>query len=448
MKRTPLAPLAPRPVRFVLRVATCAVLAPAVLGQLPAELESLRRTVSGRIECTPEALRLPDGRTVADRQPVARALELAAPACRIVLAAGDYPQLGIGFDNRQWWNARGAGGSELAPVVVDGQGMARFVPNGASDTIGINGGVASGHVHFENLTIEAGIRAGVLFYERPPGQAHDGYHFYDCKITGLYDHALQRGPHESKWGVLGHALSDFVYAGRTGRAVVEDIQHEHAFYLQNPRGDIRIEDVDAQRLGRTFVQITARKAQGPPGRGLITIRGNRVSDIGLGPYDGHKGGSAFTFAGRLNHCTIQVTGNRYRAGFDPYLAKLKPPGQNYGTGALVAWDGGEGEPNGALLLEDNDFEFAPGTGDRDVVSIGACTKVVVGSGNRFVSGGSAPALALDPLRPGGSLKSLPNGSVVLERGSTFEGGVTERGRELDAAELEARYARDEPEALR
>ncbi len=420
---------------FVLGPLLVAALAPRGFAQLPAELESLRKSVPGTIECSPQGLRLPDGRELADPFPLARALELAAPGCVIRLGAGEYGQLGIGFESRQAWNAKGAGGTPDSPVIVQASDQARIVPRGASDTIGVHGVVASGYIRFKNLKIEAGGRAGVLFYERPEGEAHRGYEFHDCIIDGGWDHAAKSGPHESKWGVLGHALADFVFAGVEGRAVVEDIRHEHAFYLQNPRGDLTIENVDGHRLGRTFLQVTAREKQGPPGRGLITVRGCRVSDIGLGEWDNYKGGSAFTFAGRLPHCTILVENNTYRAGFDKYLAQLKPRGGNYGTGALVAWDGTEKIGNGALVLIGNDFEFAPGCGDRSVVKIGACETVRIGPGNRFVSGSSFPALDVDPAKPGGGLENLPNGNVMLETGSTFEGGVHRNGKPQSKADL-------------
>lgn len=420
--------------------------APSGQAQLPLELDSERRSIQGTIECSPEALRLPDGREWADRYPLARALELAAPGCVIRLRPGQYGQLGIGFDSRQDWNAKGAGGVAGNPVIVDGFNQAQLVPGGASDTIGVHGGVESGHIRFQNLQIEAGTRAGVLFYERPPEQAHRGYEFHDCTIDGKWDHATKSGPHDSKWGVLGHALADFVFAGVRGRAVVKNIRHEHAFYLQNPRGDLTIENVDGHQVGRTFLQITARESQGPAGRGLITVRGCEVADIGLSDWDNHKGGSAFTFAGRLPHCTIVVSGNTYRAGFNSKLTHLKPPGRSYGTGALVAWDGTEKIGNGALVLQDNDFEFAESCGDRPVVKIGACEIVRIGPGNRFVSGSSFPALDVDPTRPGSSeLEYLPNAAVTLLAGNTFEGGVRRRGEELSDSDLAEWIAKAEQE---
>ena len=108
-------------------------------------------------------------------------------------------------------------------------------------------------------------------------------------------------------------MKDFEFRGQSRKARVENIQQEHAFYIQNAQGPILIENVQAKRLGRTFCQFTARAKDGPVGKGSITVRNCDVSDIGLFKDDNHKGGSAFTFAGRLTG-DILVEGNRYRAG--------------------------------------------------------------------------------------------------------------------------------------
>lgn len=423
-----------------LRLLLCALLfllfpGPSLGAQLPPDLEAERGRLAGMLSVRPGVLELPGGRLLQDRQPIARALELAAPGALILVGAGRYPRLGIGFSGNAWWNARTSGGTESAPIRVVGETGVRLVCDEPGDTLAVNQQVENGWIQFESIEFEAGERAGIIFYQGPADKPHRGYHFYDCTIDGLWEHATDSGPHSSKWGVLGHNLADFVFAGRRGRAVVQRIRHEHGFYLQNPLGDLTLERIDAKQLGRTFVQITARENSGPPGRGAILIRDCAVSDVGLAAGDGFKGGSAFTFAGRLTENTIRVERCTYRAGFELSLRRLTSPGQPYGTGALVAWDGGEKLANGALTLSGNRFEFAPGCGDRPVVSIAACGQVTLEGGNQFLSGGDYPCLALDPLTPTGELKNLPNGPVRIAAGNHFQGRIERRGLPLDPATL-------------
>jgi hypothetical protein len=420
---------------LLLPLTLCLPAAGRTWAQLPPDLEAERGRMSGPLSVRPGLLELPGGRTLQDRQPIARALELAAPGALILVGAGRYPRLGIGFSGNAWWNARTSGGTEITPIRVVGESGVRLVCDEPGDTLAVNQQIENGWIQFESIEFEAGERAGIIFYQGPADKPHRGYHFYDCTIDGLWEHATDSGPHSSKWGVLGHNLADFVFAGRRGRAVVQRIRHEHGFYLQNPQGDLTLERIDAKELGRTFVQITARENSGPPGRGAIVIRDCNVSDVGLAVGDGYKGGSAFTFAGRLAENTIRVERCTYRAGFDVHLRRLTSPGQPYGTGALVAWDGSEKLANGSLTLSGNRFEFAPGCGDRPVVSIGACGQVLIEGGNQFLAGGDYPALALDPLTATGELKNLPNGPVRIAAGNSFQGRVEKRGLPIDPSSL-------------
>ena len=277
-------------------------------------------------------------------------------------------------------------------------------------TISINQEIRNGHFVFRNLEIEPGERAGIFFFILRKNQVHEGFHFEDVDIIGSWDHLTRRGK-KSKWGVWGHSLRDFQYRGVTRKPIIEKIRLEHAFYLQNLKGDVLIERVRGRRLGRTFCQFTAREKDGAPGVGSITVRECEVEDTGLSEWDGHKGGSTFTIAGRITG-PVLFEGNTYRAGFHPELRRLTRKNAPYSSGALVLWDGGEKVPNGRVTLRDNDFEFAPGCGDRPVVSVGGCREVLIVGKNRFVSGGPYPALSIDPTRgskPGGKLVNIPNG---------------------------------------
>ena len=384
------------------------------------------------ILCSPEAIQLQGKPQQPRRHAIAEALEAARPGTAVLVAPGDYPPLRIGFDNRAPDNARTPGGRPGAPIIVQARGGARIL-GGNGDAIAISQELPNGYITFRDIEIRPGARSGVMFFQQKGGGEHRGYRFEDCDIIADYDHATGQGGN-SKWGVWGHSLADFAFVGVRRPARVENIRNEHGFYLQNPQGPILIENVEARRLGRTFVQLTARRSDGPPGVGDVTVRRCRVEDTGLAAWDNYKGGSAFTVAGGLRGRLV-FENNTFRAGFDRALTRLTSDGQPYGTGAFVAWRDARDEPNGTLVLRDNEFEFAPGCGDRPVVSIGGCERVEILGKNRFVSGSTWPALALDPVDGQGNPQSSANGSLRLDRATVLEGGLTVGAEAKELADL-------------
>jgi hypothetical protein len=382
------------------------------------------------IVCTPHAVRI-GGRTEPAEHPIAVALSRSRPGDVIQIQAGDYQPFTIGFDKQSPWNARTKGGLPGQPVTVRGVGKVRILA-GSGDTIAFSQDVPNRHIVFENLTIIPSERAGLMFYKARSNQVYEGFKFYDCDILGNWNHGLDRGQ-SSKWGVWGHSLKDFAFVGRSRPAVIRDIRHEHAFYLQNPRGDLLIQNVQATQLGRTFCQFTARPGDGPPGVGTITVKDCVVEEVGLARGDNYKGGYAFTLAGRLTGTAI-FENNVYRQGFRPELRRLTAPNVPYGTGALVAWDGG-GEPNGTLVLRNNRFELAPGCGDRPPVSIGGCREVRLEGANKIVSGASKVALELDPME-GGKPRNTPIGKLTVDPKTEIEGTLEHRGRRRELADLQ------------
>jgi len=385
------------------------------------------------IHCTPAAIRVAGGPLEPVQNSIAAALQRAAPGALIELEAGVYKGFSLGFDKQIFWNARTTGGQPGQPITVRGLGDVRIVPDNSGDTIAVNQGVRVGFINFENLTIVPGYRAGIMFCKVGAGQQYEGFHFTDCNITGAYDALAQNGA-QSKWGVWGHSLKDFEFRGLTRPAVVRDIQQEHGFYLQNAKGDITIDNVRASRLGRTFVQFTARASDGEPGVGTITVRNCVVEDTCIASGDDYKGGAAFTVAGRHTG-TLIFERNTYRAGFAKGIQKLTREGVPYGSGAFVAWDNG-GVPNGTLILRDNDFALAPGCGDRPLVSIGGCRDVQIVGANKFVSGGGQPALELDPMGDKGPSNTL-NGKVVVAKTTVLKGAVRIAGKPADEAAIAA-----------
>ncbi len=353
--------------------------------------------------------------------PIAAALSRARPGTTIHLEPGDYPAFTIGFQSSSPANTTTKGGEPGNPIVVEGTGKVRVLGS-QGDAIAIDQRLPNGHITFRNLEIVPGERSGVIFYQRGDRRLHQGFTFEDCHILGARDLSTGQGK-RTKWGVWGHMLADFRFAGVKQPARIERISEEHAFYIQNPQGSIAIENVRAKELGRTFCQFTARSAEGPPGKGDVLVRDCIVEDACISEADGFKGGSAFTIAGRLG-CTFVFERNVYRAGFRPESMRFSLPGEPFGTGAFSAWESGREGMNDTLILRDNRFEFANGCGDRPVVSIGGCKRVLILGQNRFVSGGEQPALALDPVNLQGRPMSSLNGSIYLAPATEIEGPLT------------------------
>ena len=378
------------------------------------------------IRCTPTTIDS-EGQPEEVRNPIKSALELAGPGTIIELNPGDYPAFGIGFSKKSPWNAQASGGTPIKPVIVRAKGRVRVVPGKhGGDTITINQAVPNGHFLFQGITIVPGYRAGLFFFKLEHGASHEGFRFWDCNIEGEWNHIGNSG-RTSKWGVWGHSLKDFEFVGKRTPSIIRDLRYEHGFYIQNPRGNVLIENVQAYRLGRTFCQFTARVRDGAAGTGTILVKNCDVRDVGLSRDDGFKGGAAFTIAGRLGGI-VQLENNRYRAGFDAQLTQLTRPGKPYGTGAVAIWDAGETERNTLVVLKDNDFEFAQNCGDRAVVSIGGCERAQLLGKNRFVAGNrQRPALELDPV-DGTRLRSQANGDVQIARSTQLVGGVELRGK--------------------
>ncbi|MEQ1894126.1 MAG: hypothetical protein ABL998_16415 [Planctomycetota bacterium] len=367
------------------------------------------------------------------RNPIAEALTKAKPGETIWLDPGVYPAFTIGLRSNSPANAATKGGTREQPIVIQGQGPGVQIVGAEGDTIGIDQAIPNGWITFRNLVIVPGKRSGVLFYQRGDGRLHEGYAFEDVHILGAFDFDTGQGK-RTKWGVWGQALTDFRFVGVSAPAQIQRISEEHAFYLQNCQGPITIENVFAQDLGRTFCQFTNRSGDGAVGKGDVIVKDCVVEDACIAQGDGFKGGSAFTICGR-HEGTFLFEHNVYRAGFRKERLRFTKPGVPYGTGAFMAWEADRAGLNGTLVLRDNEFRFAPGTGDRAVVSIGGCRQVLVLGANQFVSGGEQPALALDPLNPQGRPVSTPNQTVFVAPATKLTGKLELRGGVPSAEEL-------------
>lgn len=392
------------------------------------------------IHCTETTVLLQGQKTPQKvRNPIAEALTKAMPGQTIWLDPGVYPAFTIGLKSNSPANASTSGGTQAEPIVIQGKAPGVRIVGAEGDTIGIDQRIPNGWITFRNLTIVPGKRSGVLFYQRTDGKVHRGYAFEDVHILGEFSFDTNQGK-RTKWGVWGQALADFRFVGVSAPARIENLSEEHAFYLQNCQGAVTIENVHAKDLGRTFCQFTNRTGDGAPGTGDVIVRNCVVEDACIAQGDGFKGGSAFTIAGR-HQGVFLFEKNVYRAGFRKGRLRFTSAGLPYGTGAFMAWEADKAGPNATLVLRDNQFLFAPGTGDRPVVSIGGCTQVLVLGENRFASGGAQPALALDPLNAQGRPVSTLNGSVFLAPATKLEGALVLRGRGPSEEEL-ARLRRE------
>ncbi len=400
---------------------------PAVLLSLLALVAPPQQPVVGAISCTPNSV-LVNGQLTPSANPIATALSFAGPGTIILLSPGDYPRFSIGMNSKSAGNARTAGGRPGIPVLVQGSANVRINGVGGTDAISIAQQIPNGWITFRNLTILPGSRAGVIFYR---GGIHAGYRFEDCNIIGGYDHVAHSGP-PSKWGVSGWGLRDFAFIGTAAYAKVANIRDEHGFYLQNCAGDVRIERVDGFELGRTFLQLTARSREGPPGTGTVTVRDCRIRDTGLASGDGWKGGSSITIGGR-HVGTVLLDRVSVITGYMQKLKILHGPNEPYGTGALMVLDRNEPSPNGTLIVRDCEFRFAPDCGDRPLVSIGGCMAVRFEGNDKLVAGKYGIALDLDPLHEEngqpqpGQLNSRKNGLVTISPGTKITGQRREMG---------------------
>jgi hypothetical protein len=398
------------------------------------------------LRCTPTTLAIQQkgrpGQPASVENPIAEALSKATPGTTIWLDPGDYPPFTIGFQSHSPANAATRGGQPGNPVVVAGSAPGVRILGSEGDTIAIDQRVPNGWITFKDITIVPGQRAGVLFYQRGDGKLHQGYAFEDCHVLGAFDHTTGQGK-RAKWAVWGQNLADFRFVGVKAPARIENISEEHAFYLQNVQGAITIENVHARDLGRTFCQFTAR-SDGPPGRGDVVVRNCVVEDACIARADGYKGGSAFTICGRMQGAFL-FEKNVYKAGFRAERLRFTTPGKPYGTGAFTAWEESRAGPTATLVLRDNDFAFAPGCGDRPVVSIGGCTRVLIVGANRFASGGTQPALVFDPVDRQGQPLSSPNGAIYLAPATRVEGQLWWLGTQPGAAELAKLQKQPAPE---
>jgi hypothetical protein len=399
---------------------------------LASNVVSTAPTAPVQLYCTPNSWGIVGQPLRPNAHPIVAALKKAQAGSTITLEAGDYAPFTLGLGSSATNNSKCKGGRQDAPLVIDGRGRVRIIGRDG-DTVGIDQRDSVRHITFRGISFLAGRRAALMFYKRDDGKNHVGFFFEDCQILGGFDHVRGTGRH-SKWGVWGHRLKNFRFVGVEEPAKVTGLRSEHAFYIQNPQGDVLIENVIGDGLGRTFVQLTCRKRDGPPGRGKFTVRRCRVSNIGLARGDNFRGGSAFTIAGR-HRGQLLFEENVFRAGFDKRYGKLKPVGGVHGTGAFVAWQGGEKERNSVLILKNNDFSMAYGCGDRALVAITGCDVVRILGKNVFRSGAFQPALALEPLDDDGNMAGEPNVNVGIVPTTVYEGEITLQNRVLSRADM-------------
>ena len=382
------------------------------------------------IRCTPESFEVAGQAPQVARNPIARALEQASPGSVIRLDAGAYPPFSIGFDHDAPENARVRGGTPERPITVEGVGMVRILRGDKDDTIAIDQAVPSGFITFKNVSIHPGKRSAIRFEPPARGRAHRGFVFVDCHILGSWEHETGKGD-KSKYGVWAAGVADFFYVGVEAPAYIERLRSDDAFYFQDVVGDITIKNVRAARIGGAFCRLAASDV---PGKGELSVKDCRVSDVGLSPDEWFKAASAFTVLGQMQG-TLLFENNTYQGGFEESLTRLTLRGQAYGTGAF-ACQLPEGERRVTnLVLRDNAFRMAAGTGDRPVVTIAGASKALLLGANRIASGGVQPALALDPAGPSGRAAGPLNESVFVAPETQLEGSLTLLSRTPTAEEL-------------
>jgi hypothetical protein len=339
--------------------------------------------------CTPSQIHVTsNGNIVGNSNPIEWAFNQSRPGDLILVEPGDHPKFNIDKSWVQdqpmtWIRARVPGQTKILKHNV-----------GGSSTIKLS---RAGYVTIQGFEIEPSDTAGIMCDNKQP--VIQSIHFIDCSMDGGYDRYSKSG-RQTKWGVLGWTLSDFVWRG----GKICRIKEEHAFYLHNSSGDITIEDVQIYHVGRTAFQLTARSVDSGyrpnPGSGKITLRNIDAWDCCLGDYYG--GGSAFTFAGR-HRDSVLLENVTYRSGFDQALNNAA--GKVVGTGAFVSYHGGGSQNMNttSITLVNCVLEIAPGGGDRDHIQVGAVDtftmqNCVIDSGSKdafLITGGTVGTLSLD-----------------------------------------------------
>jgi hypothetical protein len=191
---------------------------------------------------------------------------------------------------------------------------------------------------------------------------------------------------------MTYHVSDFQWIG----GAVNNIKREHAFYMHNNAGDVLLSGVNSRQLGRTFVQVTQRRAEGMVGTGVVTVEDCVVEDCAL-----TDGGSCFTIAGHAGGAIFQ--NNTITMGKNPNLSRGV---DTYpATGAVVVWAPNKEEDiwpdlayqNGPVTLSGNNFEIQDG--DRNIGNFGAAEALTIRD-NRFAtpssSGGLGRPIVFDP----------------------------------------------------
>ena len=340
---------------------------------------------------------------------------------RVQLTAGTYAPFKFDASSTSAPAVNWIGSTNTSPVIVEGgPGVVIERSTGAgSDTILVLSGSDPAHpfndITWRDIRIEASSRAGVLIgtgFDPLAGVAYTGWTFEDCEIDGDFDHATQSGP-ESKWGMLTWSIADFTWSGGS----VHNIHREHSFYMHNNAGDVLIENADLYEVGRTALQVVARKWEGeigvgqplPPNTGDITLRDCVIADTGLfnaglnpdtgQPYSSNfHHGQSVTLVGRQLG-TSTVSGNRIEYGLDTFTPGLRaaimaradyPPSTPFGNGAFHAWTTPkeDHEQSTLLLLHDNRISYDPSGCDYKPVVVGAFRAACVQ--NNFVSSGVKP----------------------------------------------------------
>ncbi len=357
-----------------------------------------------------------------------RAIELAAPGDVLLVQSGHYVSGNLGRGKQK------PSGQPNAPIVVRGLGevLVEQVNYGGSATLAVGGG---DWVTFENFKFEASTSA-INFLPDWSDGGHVGWTFIDCEIDGMWDWKTNtsRGRHGylSKWGISSWSLSRFRWEGGS----IHDVFYEHGMYHHNPLGDITIRGARIERVGRTAMQIRCpEKGSGqgslPMGRGTVVVQDCHIADTGLA-----DGGSSLTFAGR-NSFDIKLLSNRIDHGFDETLRSAwrgRHGNKRFGTGAVVVWEEGKGQPNGPVTMTGNVIRYATGSGDRTAVKIGSAPSLRMVDNRIEIADAGEPgphqqALVISPRAPNGQPQQgfSDVGQVELDR-NHVEGQVIVAGR--------------------
>ncbi len=346
------------------------------------------------------------------------------------------------------------GQTDATPIYIRGSGTSstffRRAPavDGRDKTIGIvtnKTSLIARNLLWSDFYLEAatggnpaGFGIGEVGIEKISNPDHiyhfDRWEFDNIIVDGGYNHVDQSGflgqggkpplfptgnPNlifsESAWAYTCFGVSGWKWTNCTMR----NMAREHGIYNHGQKGPLTVRNCIFYQCGGTAMQNASRTCCNPDGgwpnpitqqdgiipEGEIIFEDNWVADMTVNPAKGYNQGHCISFNGRQN-VPISIKRNIVLLGYDSitpgwaaavYAAKVNAGGDTLPlfNGCLVSFTGADAayEPNGSMVLWDNQFSVHPAWGSNVCVRLDYLYSLDA-SGNSFIMGNHKPAFTL------------------------------------------------------